>query len=286
MRFLIITGMSGAGKTTALKVLEDIGYFCIDNLPVSLMISFARLIHSPGSDMDKVAVGIDIRNGQALDQLEDTFSQLQHLQIPYEILYLDSSTEVLVQRFKESRRSHPLSQQSRIEESIARERHKIAFLKERADYIVNTSNLLTRQLRAQLEKIFVMDSHFQNLMVTVVSFGYKYGLPADADLVFDVRFLPNPYYVPELKHKTGNDREVQDFLTASGSYGPFLRKLFDLIDFLIPNYIEEGKTSLVIALGCTGGRHRSVTLANALYDHLRGMSGIGVGIEHQDIEKD
>ena len=278
--------MSGAGKTTALKVLEDIGYFCIDNLPVSLMISFARLIHSPGSDMDKVAVGIDIRNGQALDQLEDTFSQLQHLQIPYEILYLDSSTEVLVQRFKESRRSHPLSQQSRIEESIARERHKIAFLKERADYIVNTSNLLTRQLRAQLEKIFVMDSHFQNLMVTVVSFGYKYGLPADADLVFDVRFLPNPYYVPELKHKTGNDREVQDFLTASGSYGPFLRKLFDLIDFLIPNYIEEGKTSLVIALGCTGGRHRSVTLANALYDHLRGMSGIGVGIEHQDIEKD
>ena len=282
MQLVIITGMSGAGKTTALKVLEDIGYFCIDNLPVSLMISFARLIHSPGSDMDKVAVGIDIRNGQALDQLEDTFSQLQHLQIPYEILYLDSSTEVLVQRFKESRRSHPLSQQSRIEESIARERHKIAFLKERADYIVNTSNLLTRQLRAQLEKIFVMDSHFQNLMVTVVSFGYKYGLPADADLVFDVRFLPNPYYVPELKHKTGNDREVQDFLTASGSYGPFLRKLFDLIDFLIPNYIEEGKTSLVIALGCTGGRHRSVTLANALYDHLRGMSGIGVGIPDQE----
>lgn len=285
-RFLIVTGMSGAGKTTALKMLEDIGYFCIDNLPVFLMVSFAKLLNMPDSTMEHVAVGIDIRNGEeALEELDSTLEQFEELHYDYEILYLDCNSNTLLKRFKETRRSHPLTQYERVEDSIAKEREQIAFLRQRAHYILDTSNLLTREFRSQLEKIFVLNSTFKNLMVTVVSFGYKYGLPLDADLVFDVRFLPNPYYNPELRDKTGNDKEIQDFVLQSPTCQGFLKKLYDMFDFLIPNYIDEGKNSLVIAIGCTGGKHRSVTLANELYAHLTQNESIGVRIEHKDINK-
>lgn len=283
-RFLIVTGMSGAGKTTALKVLEDIGYFCIDNLPVFLMIPFAKLLYMPDSTMGHVAVGIDIRNGkEALEELVTTLEQFEELQYDYEILYLDCSDYVLLKRFKETRRNHPLSKHDSVEAGIAKERNLITFLRERANYILDTSNLLTREFRSQLEKIFVLNSTFKNLMVTVVSFGYKYGLPLDADLVFDVRFLPNPYYDLELRNKTGNDKVIQDFVLNSPISQTFLQKLFDLFDFLIPNYIDEGKNSLVIAIGCTGGKHRSVTIANELYNHLSNNETIGVRIEHKNI---
>lgn len=284
--FLIVTGMSGAGKTTALKILEDIGYFCIDNLPVFLMIPFAKLLHMPDSTMRQVAVGIDIRNGQeALDELESTLEQFQKLHYEYEILYLDCSTPILLKRFKETRRSHPLTSCQRVEDGIAMEREQLTFLHDHANYILDTSNLLTREFRSQMEKIFVRNSTFKNLMVNIVSFGYKYGLPMDADLVFDVRFLPNPYYDHKLRPKTGNDKEVQDFVMQSPASGAFLDKLFDLFDFLIPNYIDEGKNSLVIAIGCTGGKHRSVTLANALFAHLSQNESIGVALEHRDIHE-
>ncbi len=285
-RFLIVTGMSGAGKTTALKVLEDIGYFCIDNLPIFLMVSFAKLLNIPDSTMGHVAVGIDIRNGEeALEELGSTLEQFEELHYDYEILYLDCSDHILLKRFKETRRNHPLAQYERVEDGIAKEREQIAFLRERADYILDTSNLLTREFRTQLEKIFVLNTTFKNLMVTIVSFGYKYGLPLDADLVFDVRFLPNPYYNLELRDKTGNDKEIQDFVLKSPTCQEFIQKLFDMFDFLIPNYIDEGKNSLVIAIGCTGGKHRSVALANELYTHLSQNASIGVGIEHKDIDK-
>lgn len=283
MRLLIVTGMSGAGKSNALKNLEDMGCFCIDNLPVFLLKSFARLLYMPDSGMPNAAVGIDIRNGQGLNELEDTFTWLQEHSMEYEILYLDCSTENLVKRFKETRRNHPLAANGRIEDGIALERTRIAFLRKRANYIIDTSNLLTRELRSQLEKIVTSGNQFQNLMVTILSFGYKYGIPADADLVFDVRFLPNPYYDLKLRPKTGNDKEIQEFVLSSPQCQTFLDHLYSMLDFLIPNYIDEGKNSLVIAIGCTGGKHRSVTIANMLFQHFESMAAIGVRLDHRDL---
>ncbi len=285
MRFLIVTGMSGAGKSTALKVLEDMGYFCIDNLPIFLMVSFGKLLHTPNSGIGNVAVGIDIRSGEALQELESTLTRFEESNFEYEILYLDCSTETLVKRYKETRRSHPLAQHGRMEDGIGTERKKIAFLKERADYILDTSDLLTRQLQNSLEKIFSIDTASQKLKISVISFGYKYGLPSDADLVLDVRFLPNPYYVAELKDLTGNDQPVQDFVTGFPECKTFLEKLYDLFDFLIPRYVEEDRSALVIAVGCTGGKHRSVTLANTLSSYMQKMDSVSVSTEHRDILK-
>lgn len=285
MRFVIVTGMSGAGSTTTLKVLEDIGYFCIDNLPVSLMVPLAKLLHMPDSTMRNVAVGIDIRNGTALDELQSTLERFDDLGYPYEIFYLDCSTPVLVKRYKETRRNHPLSRYGRIEDGIAAERERMAFLRARANYILDTGNLLTRELRAQLERIFVNNGSFKSLMVTVMSFGYKYGIPSDADLVFDVRFMPNPYYISELRPHTGNDEVIQQFVKKTPQYQTFMEKLGDMLDFLLPNYIDEGKNALVIAIGCTGGRHRSVTVANEVYTLLQKHTDIGVRLEHRDITR-
>ena len=286
MRLLILTGMSGAGKSTALKMLEDMGYYCVDNLPIQLLKSFVDLSDRQEFKRQRVVVGIDIRSGETLSLLSDILSELEQDGKKVDVLFMDAEEDVLVNRYKETRRTHPLSQSERIYTGIEKERQAMQFLKERADYIIDTSHLLPRDLKGELEKIFVEDKNYESLFVTIMSFGFKYGIPADADLVFDVRFLPNTYYVEELRPKTGNDREIQQFVMRHPQAHVFLNKLEDMIRFLIPNYIWEGKNRLVIAIGCTGAKHRSVTLANELYERLPQDEGYGLKIEHRDIEKD
>ena len=286
MRLVIVTRMSGAGKTTALKMLEDMGYFCVDNLPIPLLTRFVEMFSDPEEKVKKIALGIDVRGGQDFGGLQEVLDEMDEKKVSYEILFLDAQDDVLIKRYKETRRQHPLSGSGRVDTGIAREREKIMFLKIRATYILDTSKMLTRELKLELEKIFVKGESFCNLYITVMSFGFKYGIPQDSDLVFDVRFLPNPYYIDELKEKTGNDPEVQDYVMENEKAQVFLDKLTDMVDFLIPNYILEGKNQLVIAIGCTGGKHRSVTLANALYQKLDKQENYGVRIEHRDIGKD
>ena len=286
MRFVIVTGMSGAGRGTSLRMLEDMGYFCVDNLPVSLIGKFSELVYSGTSEISKVALGIDIRNGKALSELQTILEELTIAGYTFEILFLDAQDGVLIKRYKETRRNHPLAGDGRIAEGIDEERKRLVFLKKQADYIIDTSSLLTRELKIELEKIFVQNREFKNLVITVLSFGFKFGIPNDSDLVFDVRFLPNPYYYEELRKLNGNDREVQDFVMGFEAAHRFLDKLTDMIRFLIPNYVQEGKIQLVIAIGCTGGKHRSVTLANKLYGKLKEHTDYVVRIEHRDIEKD
>lgn len=287
MRFVIVTGMSGAGKSTALKMLEDAEYFCVDNLPIPLIEKFAQLSADGAySEIQKVAIGVDVRNRNALGQLESVLKDMKKASIPCEILYLEAQDAVLIKRYKETRRRHPLAEQGRVEEGIRKEREKLDFLKKQADYIIDTSHLLTRELKAGLDQIFVNNKEYKNLFISILSFGFKYGIPTDSDLVFDVRFLPNPYYIEELRPLTGNDREVFDFVMDSEASGEFLNKLEEMVRFLIPNYIAEGKNQLVISIGCTGGKHRSVTVANALYRRLSDENGYGLRIEHRDLVKD
>lgn len=287
MRFVIVSGLSGAGKSTALRMLEDNGYFCVDNLPIPLIGKFAQIsLDGVCSEIQMVAIGVDIRNGQALGMLETELENLKATGFQYEILFLDSKDDILIKRYKETRRTHPLSGRGRVEDGIRLEREKMEFLKKQANYIIDTSNLLTRELKAEIDHIFVGNKEFKNLFVSVVSFGFKYGIPADADLVFDVRFLPNPYYVDDLRMLTGNDKNVYDFVMDNENAKTFLGKLVDMVQFLIPNYIAEGKNQLIIGIGCTGGKHRSVTLANALHNSLLGGDSYGLRVEHRDIEKD
>ncbi len=286
MRFVVVTGMSGAGKSTALKMLEDAGYYCVDNLPVPLIGKFAELCLVPNSEIEKVALGIDVRNGRGFDELTKVLDDMKIANIPYEVLFFESDDAVLIKRYKETRRTHPLAGDGHVEDGIERERTKLAGIKERADYIMDTSHMLTRELKSELDKIFVNNQNYKNLYVSIISFGFKYGIPSDADLVFDVRFLPNPYYYEELKHKSGNDREVQDFVMSFSEAEVFLQKLEDMLTFLLPKYTLEGKNQLVITIGCTGGKHRSVTLANALYERMAKYTDYGFKLEHRDIEKD
>ena len=270
MRIVIVTGISGAGKSTALKMLEDAGYFCVDNLPVPLLPKFMEMLILPGSEYTKVGLGIDIRSSQKFGQLRETLETLRKKDVKFEILFLDASDEALIKRYK----------------GIDEERRRTIFLKQQADYIIDTSQMLTRELRSEILKIFVENKNYKNLYVTILSFGFKYGIPGDADLVFDVRFLPNPYYIQELRPMSGNDAPVRDYVMSSETARKFLDKLVDMVQFLIPNYVAEGKNQLVIGIGCTGGKHRSVTLANALYYALEQEEGYGLKIEHRDIEKD
>ena len=287
MKFVILTGMSGAGKSTALKMMEDIGFYCVDNLPIPLLEKFVELSDlQQNAELQKVAVGIDIRSGQALEELRSVLDRIKANGGAYDILFLDAEDSVLVKRYKETRRSHPLAGSERVDKGIAKERERLAFLKERASYIIDTSQLLTRELKAELDKIFVQDQKFKNLMITVLSFGFKYGIPADSDLVFDVRFLPNPYYVEGMRPLSGNDAPVRDYVMGFETAQVFAEKLEDMIRFLIPNYISEGKHQLIISIGCTGGKHRSVTLANELYRRLSNAKDYGIRIEHRDLEKD
>lgn len=286
MRFVIVTGMSGAGKSTAMKMMEDIGFFCIDNLPIQLVDKLVEFYEKFESNIDKVAIGIDIRDKEGLEHIESTLTSLTEKKVLYDILFLDAENEVLIKRYKETRRNHPLAGRERIESGIVQEREKLEFLKEKATYIIDTSQLLTRELKLELEKIFVQNQDYKNLFVTILSFGFKYGIPSDSDIVMDVRFLPNPYYVDGLRAKTGNDKEIQDYVMQFEDAQIFLDKLEDLVKFLIPHYIEEGKNQLVISIGCTGGKHRSVTLANELYKRLQSEKDYGLKIEHRDIAKD
>ena len=285
MKLVIVTGMSGAGKTIALKMLEDIGFYCVDNRPISLVDKFVQLV-SEGTSIEKAALGLDIRSGEELGNLDEILENWRRSNVDVQVLFLDANDAVLIKRYKETRRTHPLAGAGRLENGIEKEREKLAFLKREADYIIDTSMLLTRELRKELEKIFLQDARYKNMYVTVLSFGFKYGIPEDADLVFDVRFLPNPYYDEHLRPLTGQVQAVRDYVMQGGTADAFLKKLYDMIDFLLPNYINEGKNQLVIAVGCTGGKHRSVTIARALYEHLEAAGEYGIRIDHRDIDKD
>lgn len=286
MSLLLLTGMSGSGKSTAFKFLEDMGYYCVDNLPVALLKSFSDLLQT-NDTVKKVAVGIDIRSGKNLNQLQETLSELDNDGRKCDILFLDAEDSVLVKRYKETRRSHPLSGNDRIQESIEEERKQMEFLKEKADYVIDTSHLLTRELKEEMTRIFMENQSYKSMNVMVLSFGFKYGIPEDADLLFDVRFLPNPYYILELRPLSGNDKPIRDYVMKYEEATIFLDKIDDMLNFLIPNYIKEGKNSLVIAIGCTGGKHRSVTIANEIYSRLLQHSeSFGLKIEHRDIDRD
>ncbi|MCI7108500.1 MAG: RNase adapter RapZ [Lachnospiraceae bacterium] len=288
MRFVIVTGMSGAGKSTAMKMMEDMGFFCIDNLPIPLLDKLVDFTTNFDTQMKNIAIGIDARSGERLDTVEGMLEILRQKDVKYEVLFLDAEDRVLVKRYKETRRNHPLAPGERVDKGIEMERKKLEFLKKEADYIIDTSRLLTRELKAELEKIFVQDEQFNSLFVTILSFGFKYGIPADSDIVMDVRFLPNPYYLEGLRPKTGNDVEIQQYVMQFDEAKEFLDKLEDMVEFLIPHYISEGKNQLVISIGCTGGKHRSVTLANELYKRLNEKENreYGLKIEHRDIGKD
>jgi len=286
MRFVIVTGLSGAGKTQAVRCLEDLGFFCVDNLPPTLIPKFAEACFKTDGKIDRIALVIDIRGGKFFDDLFESLQYLKEQKYEYEILFLEASDEVLVKRFKETRRKHPLSPEGRIINGITLERSRLKEVKNRADNIIDTSRLATRDLREKMLKIYSENGQIESeLTVTVVSFGFKYGIPVDSDLVFDVRFLPNPFYLPELKIFSGNDKPVSDYVMNYDVTKEFLNKLNDMLQFLIPSYLKEGKRQLILSIGCTGGRHRSVTIANAIYEKLK-ENGHRVNIDHRDIEED
>lgn len=286
MRFVIVTGLSGAGKTQAIRSLEDLGYFCVDNLPPTLIPKFAEACFGTDGRIDKIALVIDIRGGEFFDDLFDSLNYLKNQKYKYEILYLDASDEVLIKRFKETRRKHPLAPDGRIVHGIGLERNRLKEIRNRADNIINTSNTSTRELKAAIIKVYAEDGQTEmDLMITVVSFGFKYGIPVDSDLVFDVRFLPNPYYIPELKKFCGNDKEVKDYVLGNEETKIFIDKLLDMLIFLLPNYLKEGKRQLILSIGCTGGRHRSVAIANEVFKKLK-AEGRKVNIEHRDVKED
>lgn len=285
MQFTIITGMSGAGKSTVLNILEDVGFFCVDNLPPALIKKFAEICFSPDSGINKVALGIDIRGGNLFAELFNEVESLLQSGYKINVLFLDASDNILVKRYKETRRKHPLAGEGRIQDGIKVERELLAEAKEKATYIIDTSNLLSRELKGEILKIFTQGKKYKNLIITILSFGFKYGIPSDSDLVFDVRFIPNPFYINELKAKTGNEKEIQEYVMGWDVSKDFITKLEDMISFLLPNYIKEGKNQLVISIGCTGGKHRSVTLANELFKRLSNHD-YSVNIHHRDITKD
>ena len=284
MEFLIITGMSGAGKSLCVKYFEDIGYFCVDNLPPSLIPKFAEICLQGQNKMDKIALIMDIRGGTLFLELFPALESLASYGISYKILFLEASDNVLVKRFKETRRIHPLAP-NRLINGIREEREILREIKKNATYIIDTSSLTPRELKEELQHLFVEGKSFESIIITVTSFGFKYGIPNDADLVFDVRFIPNPYYIDSMRKLTGKNESVQKYVLEIPETGIFLEKLVDMLEFLIPHYKKEGKSQLVIGIGCTGGRHRSVAIAEALYRALMEKQH-RVVIDHRDIEKD
>ena len=285
MKFIIMTGMSGSGKTVALKALEDYGYYCVDNIPVQLITGFADLLADSKKPNPGAVLGIDIRNAGELASMKEVLKTLDEKNTDYEIVFLDADDETLIKRYKETRRSHPLAKGSRLELAIEKERKELDFLRERASIVLNTSHMLAKELREEIYKLFVEGITPNNLYINILSFGFIYGIPSDADLVFDVRFLANPFYEKALRLKTGEDEEVRDYVLSKNTCKEFLKKLEDLISFLIPEYIKEGKTQLVIAIGCSGGQHRSVTIAIELAKILSKFPRIGIKTDHRDVLK-
>ena len=286
MRFIIVTGLSGAGKSEATNALEDMGYFCVDNLPPKLIKKFAEVCKQSKGSIDKVALVMDIRGGIFFDDLFESLSELSKEQFQYEILFLDTSDEVLVKRFKEKRRSHPLAPGGRVITGIELERQKLRDVKDKADVIIDTSKYAIKDLREEMARKFGdKEMPEKQMAITILSFGFKYGIPVDSDLVFDVRFIPNPFYIPELKPFSGNDEPVKNYVMEQTETQTFLQKANDMFEFLIPNYQKEGKRQLIISIGCTGGRHRSVAIANSIYETLR-ANNYDVYIEHRDIKED
>ena len=284
MKLVVVPGMSGAGKQSAMKLLEDAGFYCVDNLPAALISKFVELITLPNSEISKVALGLDVRSDKSFEEINQTLESMRNGGLQYSIVFMDASDEILIKRYKETRRVHPIEGNS-TEESIQKERQILADIRKQADYIFDTSSLLIRELKEELDRIFVKNEAYNSLMVQIMSFGFKHGIPLEADLVYDVRFLPNPFYIDELKKKTGNDKEVRDYVMGFSEAGAFLDKLEDMIQFLIPNYIKEGKYRLVICIGCTGGKHRSVTLANALYERMKDKGDYGLTLLHRDADR-
>ncbi|MFR2266285.1 RNase adapter RapZ [Clostridium sp. 29_15] len=286
MRFIIVTGLSGAGKSEATNTLEDMGYFCVDNLPPKLIKKFAEVCKQSQGSIDKVALVMDIRGGIFFDDLFESLSELSREQFQYEILFLDTSDEVLVKRFKEKRRSHPLAPGGRVITGIELERQKLREVKDKADVIIDTSKYAIKDLREEMARKFGdKEMPEKQMAITILSFGFKYGIPVDSDLVFDVRFIPNPFYIPELKPFSGNDEPVKNYVMDQIETQTFLEKANDMFEFLIPNYQKEGKRQLIISIGCTGGRHRSVAIANSIYETLH-SNNHDVYVEHRDIKED
>ena len=283
MRFVVVTGMSGSGKSTALKMLEDAGFYCVDNLPISLVEKFVELISMPNSEISKVALGLDVRSDQSFEDATRILGQLRQTGCSFEILFMEADEKVLINRYKETRRVHPLEPDGRVEDGVHKERKILENVRGLADYVIDTTHLLTRELKEELDRIFVQNEEYNSLMITVMSFGFKHGIPVDADLVFDVRFLPNPFYIDQLKEKTGNDKEVQEYVMGFEEAEIFMEKLVEMVEFLVPNYVKEGKYSLVIGIGCTGGKHRSVTLAAELYKRMKDQGKYGIKLYHRDI---
>ena len=285
MEFIIISGLSGAGKSKAASFMEDMGFFCVDNLPAPLIPKFAELGMAGTGEYDRVVLVTDVRSGTNFSALFQSLEALKGMKCPYRILYMDASDDVIIKRYKETRRSHPLAEEcDSLEGAIALERRMLAPLRERAEFVVDTSDLSTAKLRGELLRLFGRGSQEGAMTVSVTSFGFKHGLPREADLVFDVRFLPNPYYVQELRPRTGLDDGVRDYVFSGGAAGEFLEKLQDLVGFLLPKYVEEGKTALVVAVGCTGGHHRSVAVTHALAGDIRDL-GYRVRENHRDMNR-
>jgi len=286
MQFVIVSGMSGAGKSKALSTLEDFGFYCVDNMPEDLIAQFAQLCMATKSKYEKVALVTDIRSGLTFDGLFKTLDTLDEMRCSYFILFMEASDEALVHRYKETRHKHPLTKDgTELLDAVRRERELLQPIRNRANYIIDSSNLSTTKLRGELINLFAGGQRDRAMTVNVVSFGFKYGLPMDADLVFDVRMLPNPYYIPELKHRTGLEQPVRDFIFAHQQSLDYMKKLEDLLAFSLPLYVEEGKTSLIIAVGCTGGHHRSVTVAKEIGDYIARL-GFATQVGHRDISRE
>jgi UPF0042 nucleotide-binding protein len=285
MEFLVITGISGAGKSLVAKYLEDLGYFCIDNLPPALIPKFAEIVSRGDGQMNRIALVIDVRGRELLNDFFPGLDALKDLGFNYNILFLEASDNVLVKRYKETRRSHPLAHSGRIIDGINEERQVLQEIKKRADHVIDTSNLSPSQLREEINNIFLQGREFKGMIISIISFGFKYGIPIDCDLVFDVRFIPNPYYIPSMRKLTGKNEAVKEYVLSNELTTVFFKKIIDLLDFLIPNYIKEGKTQLVIGIGCTGGRHRSVVIGELICRTLSDKK-YTVIIEHRDIERD
>lgn len=285
MRFIVITGISGAGKSLVANYLEDAGFYCIDNLPPLLIPKIAEICSQSYRKMDKIALVIDIRGGELLNDLFPALDALKKDGHTYEILFMEASDNVVIKRYKESRRSHPLDHEGSLKKAIAAERRVLEKIKDHANYVIDTSNLTPKQLKEAITGIIVNSEEFGGLIINIISFGFKYGIPIECDLVFDVRFIPNPYYIESMKKHTGKHEDVRNYVLGMPETREFNEKLNALLDFLIPNYVKEGKSQLVIGIGCTGGRHRSVVIADELMKTLTEKKH-RVVIEHRDIDKD